>query len=195
MTRRRPAARSRTPLSSSRTGTGLGLSTVLGIVEQAGGTAQVSTEPGRGSTFVVTLPRAIGAAVPAPDRTPLAGVGDGQGQCALVVEDNPMLRSLLSVVLEGGGYAVEVADDGARALERVRTGLRPALVVSDLRMPTMGGRELRDRLAEEAPESRILLVGGYAPDESSAALDGVAFLQKPFSPSGLLTRVSQLLAG
>ena len=179
-------------------GTGLGLSTCYGIVKQSGGYLSVQSEPGRGTAFKVYLPRMEreiqNAQPPLPDLEPLP-----QGhETVLLVEDEPSVRSLASLTLRQQGYRVLEAAHGVEALE-VAEELAPEkidLLLTDVVMPYMGGKELAEQLLNLQPETRVLYTSGYT-DEAvlSRGVDGrsTQFLQKPFSPPELVKKVRDVL--
>jgi two-component system cell cycle sensor histidine kinase/response regulator CckA len=177
-------------------GTGLGLATVYGIVKQSGGIVDVYSELGMGTTFRVYLPRLDGA-VPtphAPDGPALTGRGS---ETLLLVEDEPSLRDLAREVLESFGYVVVEAAGPEAALERGRA--HPGvihLLVTDVVMPQMNGRQLAAILREERPDMRVLYTSGYTDDAivRHGVLDARAsFLAKPFTPEGLGRKVREVL--
>ncbi|MDP3911069.1 MAG: response regulator [Gemmatimonadales bacterium] len=179
-------------------GTGLGLATVYGIVKQSGGNLWVYSEPGQGATFKVYLPRVDEpaerpAAAAAPAR-PIAGT-----ETILVVEDNESVRRLVRTVLSGHGYTVLEAAEPAEALALVgRHGGEIALLVTDVVMPGMSGRELAQQVEAVRPDLLVLYMSGYTDDAivNHGVLEaGVAFLQKPFTPAGLLRKVREVLDG
>jgi PAS domain S-box-containing protein len=180
-----------------RGGTGLGLSTVYGIVKQCGGGVSVYSEPGRGSTFKIYLPRALAAAEPAT-RAP-AGVTEARGsETILLVEDEAMVRAMAVRVLRRAGYRVVDAGDGEEALRLVADPKTPHvdLLVADVVMPRLGGPDLAARLRETRPDLRVLFVSGYTDRalEIEAQLgDRTAFLSKPFDGSALGATVRELL--
>ena len=179
-------------------GTGLGLATVYGIVRQSGGYIWIYSEPGQGTTVRIALPlvSAPSDTVGSPsDREPPPS---RRGERLLVVDDEPVVRSVLERVLSGAGYRVTTADSGAAALEALTRGGEPVrLVVSDLVMPGMSGRELAERLSASHPGVRVLFMSGYTNDEGirrGLLPDGAAFVQKPLNTGRVLEAVHALLA-
>ncbi len=171
-------------------GTGLGLSTVYGLVHQSGGEVCVESAPGAGAIFTVRLPRTSEpfepARVPSPPKAMRAAKGT-----LLVVDDESAVRKTMRRILESAGYRVLEASSGENALRICRAhGDAIDLLVSDLRMPKMDGRELTRRARELRPEMSVLLVSGLV-DEGPLPTEGV--LAKPFSPGSLLRRVEQIL--
>ncbi|MHB8763194.1 MAG: response regulator [Deferrisomatales bacterium] len=178
-------------------GTGLGLATVYGIVKQAGGHVWVYSEPGHGTAFKVYFPRAEGRAetraLPV-DEAPLLG-----SETVLVVEDEAVVRDLVRCILTGRGYRVVDAPNPAEALGICRSMPEPVhLLLTDVVMPGMGGRQLAERLAAERPGLKVLYMSGYLDNAivHHGVLDpGVHFLQKPFTPLALARKVRQVLDG
>jgi PAS domain S-box-containing protein len=180
-------------------GTGLGLSTVQGIVAQSGGHIQVVSEPDCGTTFQILLPALAGvpddgaAGAAKPDHAP----AQGGGETVLLVEDMPEVRDYTAAVLKGYGYHVIQAGDAGEALlvcERERGRIH--LVLTDIVMPKVSGRELASRLEELRPGIKVLLMSGYA--ENVNVLDGVLdervqFIEKPFTPEELARKVRAVL--
>ena len=176
-------------------GTGLGLSTVYGIVDQSGGCIYVDSKPARGTTFRIFLPEVdapeyVSVREAAPEM--LAGT-----ETILVVEDSPSLRELFRHSLRASGYTVLEAGTGDEALQIVDTHPGPIhILVTDVIMPGMGGRELATRFKEKRPQSRVLYVSGY-PDETIArrgVIDsGVTLLLKPFGPVEFIRKVREEL--
>jgi signal transduction histidine kinase/ActR/RegA family two-component response regulator len=163
-------------------GTGLGLSTVFGIVHQSGGGIAVESEPDRGSTFRVYFPRIQAPALGAENKS-VASLVEGH-ETVLMVEDEDMIRNLLTRTLEQAGYTVLGADRGSEALLMAEQHQGPIdLMVTDVVMPRMSGYELREQLALFRPETRVLYISGYneqmAVNQGLHDLDG-HFLQKPF---------------
>jgi CheY-like chemotaxis protein len=177
-------------------GTGLGLATVYGIVKQSGGHVWVYSEPGWGTTFKVYFPRY--GDVAEPGRPALeAGPAPGGTETILVVEDDEMIRSLIRDILESTGYRVLVADDPDQGMKLIGEQQDEIhLLLTDLILPGMSGRELVDRVTKEKPEMRVLFMSGYS-DEAVARHGilepGLAFLQKPFSRDGLVRKVRDVL--
>jgi CheY-like chemotaxis protein len=177
-------------------GTGLGLSTVYGIVKQSGGFVWVYSEPGEGSVFKVYLPEAR-AAQPVESTPVLAMVPRGGSETVLVIEDEDVVRHLASRGLRDHGYTVVEARTGSEALQYIQQ--HPGtihLVVSDVVMPEMGGRELGQNLALFDPDLPILYMSGYTGDDvvQRGLLDpGAPFQQKPFTPAGLALKVRAML--
>jgi two-component system, cell cycle sensor histidine kinase and response regulator CckA len=177
-------------------GTGLGLSTVYGVVKQSGGYIFVESQRGRGTTFSVYLPR---VEQPLEGREPSAGpLTTLRGsETLLLVEDEDVLRGLVRRVLERHGYTVLEASDGEEALAlcEQHDGVIH-LVVSDVVMPRMGGRELAERLSAVRPELQVLYVSGYTDDDvvRHGLLDPrMAYLQKPFTPEALARKIREVL--
>lgn len=184
-------------------GTGLGLSTVYGIVRQLGGKLEVKSAPGAGSTFQILLPglsESEAASMPAPPRSTAPAVpaisGAESTRTILWVEDQPEVLSLILDSLREAGYRVLAADTPAAALRLAESpDTRIDLLLSDLQMPGMDGRELARRLRRQRPDLPVLLVSGYDPPAAAAEEpdDSFGFLQKPFSPAGLLQAIQAVL--
>ena len=177
-------------------GTGLGLATVYGIVTQAGGFISVNSAPGMGATFRVLLP--IGDATALPTNTPSSGfpVLDGH-EAILVVEDEEDVRSLVVQVLEAHGYQVSSARDWIEAFGIAKTlAGRIKLLLTDVVMPQMSGREVAASLTPLCPGMKVLYMSGYADSaivQHGVLEPGINFIQKPFSPDGLLRAIRKVL--
>src|SRR5204862_2180346 len=170
-------------------GTGLGLATVYGIVKQAGGFILVYSEPGRGTTFKVYLPRVDEPAEPADARPALAEVRGGT-ETVLVVEDAASVRLVTRQVLERYGYTVLEAPTGDMALRLAAKHHGPIhLLLTDVVMPGLSGRQLAGQLSLLRSEMKVLYVSGYA----DTVEPGAAYLQKPFAPEALARRVRDVL--
>ena len=177
-------------------GTGLGLSTVYGIVKQSGGFIWVYSEPSAGATFKIYLPRVEAkatAAVPLPVPAPVPG----GNETILVVEDQPEVRRLSEKLLRVRGYTVLGAENGAEALRVAEQHPGPIhLLVTDVIMPGMNGREVALLMSADRPALKVLYLSGYA-DESvvhhGVLEPGLAFLQKPFTPESLARKVRDVL--
>ncbi len=177
-------------------GTGLGLSTIYGIVKQSGGNIWVYSELGGGTTFKIYLPRVEEALTPVETSTPEDASRQGS-ETILLVEDDEVIRKLVSVILHDHGYTVLVARNGSEALKISEQHLDPIhLMLTDVVMPQMTVRELTQRLAEMCPQTRVLYVSGYT-DEAivhHGVLDeGMYFMQKPFTAVALLRKVREVL--
>jgi PAS domain S-box-containing protein len=177
-------------------GTGLGLATVYGIVRQSGGQIAVQSEVSKGTTFKVYFPRSPDAAPPLEQRSERSSTAPGDERI-LVVEDDDMVRQLAVRALESAGYAVKSASRPQAVIESV--GERPLpfdLLVTDIVMPGMSGKELASQLLACSPGLRVLYISGYTEDAIAhhGELDaGVEFLAKPFSPVELCARVRAVL--
>jgi len=178
-------------------GTGLGLSTVMGIVQQSGGHLTVESEVGKGATFRVYLPAIASTVAPHALALPRTTTHVGGKFRILVVEDEVEVRTLICDVLRGGGYEVLDADDGEHALAvagRVDGDIH--LLLTDVIMPRMSGRQLAARFVDLRPNMRVLYMSGYTDDKLGhhGVLDpDVALIQKPLTPAGLLSRVRAML--
>ena len=177
-------------------GTGLGLATVYGIVKQSGGSIEVNSDPGQGTTFQIYFPlteqrMAVGAPDPAPART-LGGT-----ETILLIEDEPQVRSLASSILKKRGYTVLEASDGGSAVRLCQKHRgRLNLIVTDMVMPGMNGREAVVRIQGFCPGIRAVYMSGYT-GEAVAELKSIEphmpFLGKPFTSDALLRKVREVL--
>lgn len=177
-------------------GTGLGLSTVYGIVKQSGGSISVESAPEAGTTFQLRFPRsdghALAQAAEGREGSPLQGT-----ETLLLVEDDAAVRELVQRVLKSRGYTVLAAQHGGDALQLAgRPGQRIDLVLTDIVMPAMSGRELVEALRMERPSVRVLYMSGYTDDEivRGGLLDpSTSFIQKPFTAENLAVQVRKVL--
>jgi signal transduction histidine kinase len=173
-------------------GSGLGLPVVYGIVKQSGGQIRVHSELGKGTRVEVYL-----AHVPEPALPDATAVGASGNETVLLVEDEALVRKVVARILERAGYRVLVASSGDEALamcERIPTPID--VMVTDVVMPGMGGRELADRVAERFPDLKVLFMTGFTDDEflRRGILDqGRDIMVKPFSPKDLLRRLREIL--
>jgi two-component system, cell cycle sensor histidine kinase and response regulator CckA len=180
-------------------GTGLGLATVLGIVEQSGGHVDVKSAVGEGTSFRIFLPRQADPSASAAPEANAGGQPAGGHETIMLAEDEESVRRLATMVLERSGYRVIAAPDGKSALDAAAAHeARIDLLLTDVIMPGLNGRELADRFATIHPETRVLFMSGYAGEALSAqgVLDSsVAFLAKPFVPAELGRKVREVLDG
>jgi two-component system cell cycle sensor histidine kinase/response regulator CckA len=178
-------------------GTGLGLAVCYGIVKQAGGHLWVYSEPGGGTTFKVFLPRTTAEGEVESTEEALEETSSGGQETVLVVEDEALVRSLAVRALREKGYRVLEAGDGAGALTAAQAHKGELhLLVTDVVMPGMNGKELADRLSAVRPELRVLYVSGYtdhAVVRHGVLEDGIAFLSKPFDLRELARTVREVL--
>jgi PAS domain S-box-containing protein len=175
-------------------GTGLGLATVYGTIKQSGGYVWVYSEPGHGTTFKVYLPRAEGR--PRPEAPPPPRAAGGT-ETLLLVEDEPAVREVSHEVLLSRGYRVLAAGSAAEAEVILSRRDKPVdLVVTDVVMPGLSGRELYERLAQRWPGLRVIFVSGYTDDvvlRRGVVEAGTPFLQKPFTGEALAALVRRVL--
>jgi PAS domain S-box-containing protein len=177
-------------------GTGLGLSMVYGVIKQSDGHIYVDSAPGQGATFHVYLPPIDGVAQAFPAPGP-SGMLSGH-ETVLLVEDEESLRQLLRQLLGSAGYSVLEAANGQQALQVSQNHNAPIhLVVTDVVMPGMSGLELVEQLGQIRRETKALLISGYAQNliVERAIGEGPGFLQKPFTPDALLSRIRDVLDG
>jgi two-component system cell cycle sensor histidine kinase/response regulator CckA len=177
-------------------GTGLGLSTVYGIVKQNNGFINVHSEPGKGTAFKIYLPRFVGEAAEANVANPTAPP-QGRGETVLVVEDEALILSLDRAMLERLGYTVLSAGTPAEALRQAKVHAGEIqLLVTDVIMPEMNGRELAKLIRDITPGLKCLFTSGYTANliaHNGVLEEGVNFLQKPFSINDLASKVRQAL--
>jgi PAS domain S-box-containing protein len=178
-------------------GTGLGLSMVYGPARQSEGHIRIASEEGKGTTVRLTLPRHDGAC-PEPEAPPEAASPPlpSRGETVLVVEDEPVVRRLLVEVLDDLGYEVIEAPDGLSGLEMLQSLRRIGLLVTDIGLPGLNGRQLADQAREARPGLKVLLITGYA--ESATLAGGVlgpgmVMLTKPFAVDALSRKIRDLI--
>ncbi len=167
-------------------GTGLGLSMVYGAVKQAGGCITVKSDVGQGTAFRICLPRIPAPETAAPNAPPPQETQGGR-ETVLLVEDEALLRAMLSDALRHAGYRVLEARHGEEAWDIVRRGQVPIdLLLTDMVMPRMGGRELAEHVAAVAPDMAVLYMSGHTKHELAP---GTHLLKKPFTPATLVSEV------
>jgi two-component system, cell cycle sensor histidine kinase and response regulator CckA len=176
-------------------GSGLGLATVYGIVKQSGGYIWVYSEVGHGTAFKIYLPEFTGSLAELPPAEPLSSPRGAE--TILIVEDEAAVRRMAARALAAQGYAILEAENGAEALEVLARGDSPIdLVLTDVVMPLVNGRELGERLSVERPGLRVLFMSGYTDDDivrRGLLRPGSPFLQKPFMPGDLSRKVREVL--
>ena len=178
-------------------GTGLGLATCFGIVEQNGGRIEVGSDLDQGTTFRIHIPRALDeeTAVPVTDKPEVFRTGT---ETVLIVEDEPLVRNMVVRILFQEGYRVLEASNGEEALRVVKShaGENIHLLLTDLVMPQMGGRDLAEQLQTLRPNTKVLLTSGYTNDivfQTGELGDNVSFIQKPFMPADLIAKVQEVM--
>jgi signal transduction histidine kinase/DNA-binding LytR/AlgR family response regulator len=185
-----------TPTVTNQSG-GLGLATCASIVEQASGSIAIESEPGRGTTFRITLPRVPESRRSEPLRT-TAQVQPGLTGTALVVEDQPAILRTMARALKSSGMNVLEASSGEDAIAVLRAQERlPELLVTDMMLPGMSGQHLVEQLRTSCPDLRVVFVSGYAGDEATQNIridEKTAFVAKPFTGRQLVSRASALLS-
>jgi two-component system, cell cycle sensor histidine kinase and response regulator CckA len=176
-------------------GTGLGLATVYGIIQQAGGRAQIYSEPGVGTTFTALLPANERPSVRSERQ--VDPVRLGRQETILLVEDEQALREVTRRILASEGYEVITAANGPEAIEATRGHPGPIhMLLSDVVMPQMPGPQLAQEILRERPSTRVLFMSGFAEPilDAGGHLDaGMALIEKPFSGPALLTKIAQIL--
>ena len=176
-------------------GTGLGLSMVYGFARQSDGFVRIYSEEGKRTTVKIYLPRHHGAAIDR-ETSPGRDFARGTGEVVLLVEDEPTVRDLVSEILDDLGYRVIEAVDGASGLRILRSDARIDLLVSDVGLPDVNGRQLADSARRERPNLKVLFMTGYAENAAIAGgfLDtGMAMITKPFSVEDFAARVRAMV--
>jgi len=177
-------------------GTGLGLATVYGIVRQSGGHIWLYSEPGIGTTFKIFFPRVDDPKDRTSSELPRK-IGRGD-ETILIVEDDPSLRVLAQEVLSSAGYHILTAEDGDAALRASEQHKGPVhLLLTDVVMPGMGGKEIASRLTVPRPEMKVLFMSGYTGNalaQQGTLDETVGFIQKPWTPEGLCEKIRAVLS-
>jgi two-component system cell cycle sensor histidine kinase/response regulator CckA len=177
-------------------GSGLGLAMVYGIVKQSGGDLWAYSEPGAGTTFKIYLPSAApvsDVAEQAPEELPQVP----SGGAVLVVEDDPLVRTMVRRSLSEAGFKILEAGDGPEGLRLASEHEDIDVVLTDLALPGIGGRELARRLADVRPDLPVVFMSGYTDDDLArrGLLEaGHPFLEKPFPPEALARKIGEVLA-
>ena len=174
-------------------GTGLGLSMIYGFVRQSEGTTKISSEPGRGTSVKLFLPRYSGKLpIEAPRDTGAVAVLAGGGETVLVIEDEPVVRGLIVEVLADLGFAALEATDGPAGLEVLQSRQRIDLLISDVGLPGLNGRQLADAARKLRPGLKVIFMTGYAEVAASALgflEPGMALITKPFAMADLAAKI------
>ena len=179
-------------------GTGLGLSMVYGFARQSGGQVRIDSEPGRGTTVCLLLPRHVGKVEPAFEAAWSApAVGNDLEETVLIVDDEPTVRLLIAEVLDDMGYKSIEAQDGSSGLKVLQSGTRIDLLITDVGLPGgLNGRQVADAARLLNPDLKVLFITGYAEHAvvGSEGLEaGMAVLTKPFSLDTLSKQVGTML--
>jgi len=177
-------------------GTGLGLATCYGIICQSDGDVRVYSEPGSGTTFKIYLPRTNAPLDVAPP-TDSEDLPRGD-ESLLVVEDDRAVRAMIVSALRERGYRVHEAADVPAALPLLDSDTYLDLVITDVIMPKMSGKDLYDYVKKNSPKLKVLFISGYTDDvlaNSGVLADGASFLEKPFSPAKLARKVREVIDG
>jgi CheY-like chemotaxis protein len=177
-------------------GTGLGLSMIYGFVRQSEGYTKIYSEPGKGTTVKLLLPRYKGTMEKEADAVTRPAALAADGETVLVVEDDSIVRELIVEVLNDLGYAALEAADGSAGLEILQSGRRIDLLISDIGLPGLNGRQVADAARLLRPELKVLFMTGYAKNTAftSGLLDsGMEMITKPFAMEALAARIRNII--
>jgi len=177
-------------------GTGLGLSMIYGFVKQSRGHIRLESEPQAGTTVTLFLPRRHGSVAKRADITSTPAPTQGAGETVLLVEDDPSIRLLVTEVLQELGYASLEASDGDAALEVLRSGGRLDLMITDVGLPGINGRQLADIGREHRPGLKVLFLTGYAEHATSRSnflAPGMEMMTKPFAIADLARKIREMI--
>ncbi|KQT45540.1 histidine kinase [Methylobacterium sp. Leaf456] len=177
-------------------GTGLGLSMIYGFARQSGGHVRLDSVPGRGTAVLLYLPRHRGTVAPAPEPTASEAATAGRGETVLVVEDEPVVRDLVVETLRELGYRAIQAQDGPAGLRILRSETRIDLLVTDVGLPGLDGRQLAEQARAGRPELKVLFITGYAENALFGGDDrdpGTQMITKPFPVKALATRIRAMI--
>ena len=178
-------------------GTGLGVSMVYGFARQSGGYAAIYSEPERGTTVKIYLPRGGDEKIATDHHEAVTATANGGSETILLVEDDPDVRESTQILLESLGYTVVAAEDGREALAKPDASPDVALLLSDIVLPGgMSGMELAKEVSNRRPEIRALYMSGYASkaaDHNDGLKPGLNFIQKPFSKTALDRTIRRIL--
>jgi len=176
-------------------GTGLGLSSVYGIVKQSGGFIHAYSEPGNGSSFKACFPAVEAPPDAVPGKRREEAVRGGT-ETILLADDEESLRALAERILTGLGYTVLTARDGEEAVDVLARNVNVDLAVLDVVMPRKGGKDAYEEMRKGNPNLKVLFMSGYSTDavhESFVLTPGTPFLPKPYTPSALARKVREVL--
>ena len=177
-------------------GTGLGLSMIYGFTRQSEGHARIESRVGHGTSINLYLPRFKGDVVTLPDADIIIEHLPGAGETVLVVEDEPIVRDLIVEALQVAGYRTMQAVDGFSGLRILQSGVHLDLLVTDVGLPGMNGRQLADQARQSRPDLKVIFITGYAETVANASgfLDSrMAMVTKPFTPDALLSRIRAMI--
>jgi CheY-like chemotaxis protein len=178
-------------------GTGLGLSMVYGFVRQSGGQVRIYSEIGKGTTMCLYLPRFFGELEEPGDAAAQAAVDIGHGETVLVIDDEPILRMLITDVLQENGYQALEAKDGPSGLKIIESDARIDLLITDVGLPGgMNGRQVADAARKARPDLKVLFITGYAENAvlgNGTLSPGMQVMTKPFEISAMAAKIRDMI--